>query len=92
MKHRKIETFKQAIDETDRQLLFRENQSRTINGIGELSLSEAVDFLIKTYSEKNTFIQASNLKNSTNDYDSINVAKEDIKKENKASKYKRRNI
>ena len=86
MKHKKIETFKQAIDESDRQLLFRENQSRTINGIGELNLSEAVDFLIKTYSEKNAFIQANNLKSSANgnDYDSINVAKEtDIKKENK---------
>ena len=83
IKNRKIETFKQAIEEKDRQLLSRENQSRTINGIAELSLSEAVDFLIKTYSEKNAFIQANNLKktNSNIDTESINKTKESTKSE-----------
>ena len=63
-KQKKIEIFKQAIEEEDRQLIARENQSRTLNGLAELDLSQAVDFLIKTYSEKNAFLQANQLKNN----------------------------
>ena len=84
-KQKKIEIFKQAIEEEDRQLIARENQSRTLNGLTELDLSQAVDFLIKTYSEKNAFLQANQLKNNKtiNDYESINKIKEKEEKENK---------
>ena len=84
-KQKKIEIFKQAIEEEDRQLIARENQSRTLNGLAELDLSQAVDFLIKTYSEKNAFLQANQLKNNKtiNDYESINKVKEKEEKENK---------
>ena len=91
IKQRKIEIFKQAIDEDDRRMIVRENQSRTLNGLGELNLSEAVDFLIKTYSERNAFLQANELKNNKtiNDYESINKAKENEPKEEKETETKK---
>lgn len=89
MKQRKIEIFKQAIDEDDRKMLIRENQSRTLNGLGELNLSEAVDFLIKTYSERNAFVQANQLKNYRDDNESINKVKETEKTDEKDAETKK---
>ena len=72
MKNRKIEVFKQAILEKDRTLIYRENQSRNISGLGDMNLSQAVDFLIKNYSEANAFAQANKVKYEENgDIDSI---------------------
>ena len=62
IKQKKVAVFKQAISEEDRQLIYRENQSRAISALDEMSLSQMVDFLIKTYSEQNAFATASNLK------------------------------
>ena len=56
-KQRRIEVFKKSIDEDDRLLIARENQSRNLNGLAELNLSQGVDFLIKHHSEKEAFTQ-----------------------------------
>ena len=88
IKQRKIAVFKQAVSEEDRNLLYRENQSRSITGIQEMNLSQMVDYLIKTYSETSAFTTANHLKNSpkASDNDSINLAVESQGK----SKYQKR--
>ena len=87
IKQRKIEVFKQCIEEKDRQLLFRENQSRNISGLGEMNLSQAVDFLIKNYSEQNAFTQANQIRNkSASEYESIQTVKETNPKINQKKK------
>ena len=89
---KKVAVFKQAISDEERAYIQRENQSRSITGLSEMTLSQMVDFLIKIFSEKNAFSTASHLKNTprtTTDADSINLiqegkkSKKQIKKEQK---------
>lgn len=63
IKQKKVAVFKQAISEEDRKIVYRENQTRTLSGLPEMTMSQMVDLLIKTYSEQNAFATASNLKN-----------------------------
>ena len=87
IKQRKIEVFKAAISEEDRQLLSRENQSRNITGIAEMNLSQAVDFLIKNYSEQNAFMEANQIKKyPSNDIESIQTVHESEPKSKKKKK------
>ena len=81
IKQKKISTFKQAINEEDRQIIYRENQSRTITGLPEMNMSQMVDYLIKYYSEKDAFVTASHLKSNScsqrnGDTDSLQVVNE----------------
>ena len=64
IKQKKAAVFKQAINEEDRHLVYRENQSRSIAGLPDMNLSQMVDYLIKTYSEQNAFTTASHLKHN----------------------------
>ena len=73
IKHKEIAVFKQAITDNDRKLIYRENQSRTLSNLPELSMSQMVDLLIKTYSEQNAFTTASNLKNQPRIGDSDSI-------------------
>lgn len=88
MKQKKIAVFKQAINEDDRQLIYRENQSRSITGLAEMNLSQMVDYLIKIYSEQNAFTTANHLKNSPkrNDTESLQAVYEKKPKYPKAAK------
>ena len=87
IKQRKIEVFKAAISEEDRQLLSRENQSRNITGIAEMNLSQAVDFLIKNYSEQHAFMEANQIKKyPSNDIDSLQTVNESEPKFKKKKK------
>ena len=52
---RKIEVFKSALNETDRGLIYQENQSRNIANLPDLTLSQAVDYLIKKKLRKKCF-------------------------------------
>ena len=91
MKHRKAAVFKQAVTEEDRQLIYRENQSRNIAGIQEMNLSQMVDYLIKIYSETNAFTQANMLKNNScrnSNIESIQTATEKDSKNQKRKKKK----
>lgn len=91
IKQKKISTFKQAINEEDRQIIYRENQSRTITGLPEMNMSQMVDYLIKYYSEKDAFVTASHLKSSSQrngDTDSLQVVHEKKPNEKKEEKKK----
>ena len=68
---RKIEVFKSALNETDRGLIYQENQSRNIANLPDLTLSQAVDYLIKINSEKNAFTQATEVKAKEQETDSV---------------------
>ena len=81
MKHRQIEVFKQAIGEDYRQIIYRENQSRNLAGLPEMTMSQMCDYIIKSDSEANAFATANNLKKSTNgdvpsEGDSLNFAQD----------------
>ena len=92
IKQKKIAVFKQAISEEDRQLIYRENQSRAISALEEMSLSQMVDFLIKTYSEQNAFATASNLKSQPKigDQDSVmNITEKKTQKQKQKEKKER---
>ena len=75
---RRTDVLKQAISESDRLLLARENQSRSINGLGDLNLSQGIDLLIKYHSEKLTFQQVNTVMNAPkyNEEDSLCAVKE----------------
>ena len=68
---RKIEVFKSALNETDRSLIYQENQSRNIANLPDLTLSQAVDYLIKINSERNAFTQAKEVKTKEQETDSV---------------------
>ena len=87
IKQRKIEVFKAAISEEDRQLLSRETQSRNITGISEMNLSQAVDFLIKNYSEQHAFMEANQIKKyPSNEVESLQTINETETKSKKKKK------
>ena len=71
-----MEVFKAALNEKDRSLLYQENQSRSIAGLPDLTLSQAVDFLIKTTAETNAFQQPVGNSASERDAESIMRTKE----------------
>ena len=54
--------FKQAITEADRKLINTENQTRIMNNLPELTVSQMADLLIKTEAEADAYATASNLK------------------------------
>ena len=91
IKNKKIAVFKQAISEEDRQLVSRENQSRNIAGLPEMTLSQMVDFLLKNYSEQNAFATASNLRTNTrpSENDSVNTVQEGTKSKKQMKKEKK---
>ena len=62
IKSRRVAVFKQAISEDDRQLILRENQSRSKSGLQDMNLSQMTSYLIKIYSEQEAFSTASTLK------------------------------
>ena len=74
---KKIDVFMAAISDHDRNIIFQENQSRAITGLDSLTLSQAVDVLIKTETEKTAF-QNDTMQISTNE--SVFAAKEVQKK------------
>ena len=79
IEQKKVAVFKQAISDEDRANIQRENQSRNITGLSEMTLSQMVDFLLKIFSEKHAFSMASHLKNSprtVTDEDSLNLVQE----------------
>lgn len=90
IKQKKVAIFKQAINDEDRQIIYRENQSRNITGLPEMSMSQMVDYLIKIYSEQNAFVTASHLKynsHKNSDTDSIQTVQEKkIKSQKKKDK------
>ena len=94
IKNKKVAVFKQAISEEDRQLVSRENQSRNIAGLSEMSLSQMVDFLLKNYSEQNAFATVSSLKTHARpaDDESINSVQEGAKSKKQAKKEKKEAI
>ena len=86
---RRIDVLKQAISEEDRLLVTRENQTRILNGIGEMNLSQCIDCLIKYHSEKKTFSQVNTVMSTPlgGEGDSVCAAKEKKSpKKNKAKK------
>ena len=88
IKQRRIEVFKQSINEEDRLLVARENQSRNLNGLGELNLSQGIDFLIKHHCEKDAFSQVQTVMTTgVSEEDSILTVK-DKKKNGKQEKGK----
>ena len=89
---RRMEVFKAALNEKDRSLLYQENQSRSIAGLPDLTLSQAVDFLIKTTAETNAFQQSGNASPSERDAESIMRTKEtkDVTHQNKKSRKEKR--
>ena len=91
IKNKKVAVFKQAISEEDRQLVSRENQSRSIAGLSEMTLSQMVDFLLKNYSEQNAFATVSSLKTHArqSDDESINVIQEGAKSKKQVKKEKK---
>ena len=88
IKNREIAVFKQAISEDDKQLLYNENQSRSITGLPQMKLSQMVDYLIKLYSEKNALSTASNIKNKVQ-YDNESIQVVQTKSKNQLRKEKR---
>ena len=62
IKNKETAVFKQAITDDDRKLINRENQSRILSNLPELTVSQMVDILIKTYSESKAYTTASDLK------------------------------
>ena len=54
--------FKQAITEADRKLINTENQTRIMNNLPELTVSQMADLLIKTEAEADAYTTASNIK------------------------------
>ena len=91
IKNKKVSVFKQAISEEDRQLVSRENQSRNIAGLSEMTLSQMVDYLLKNYSEKNAFATVSSLKTNVrpSDDESINLVQEGAKSKKQLKKEKK---
>ena len=71
--NKEIAVFKQAVSDQDRKMIYNENQVRKLNGIPQMTMSHMVDFLMKTYSERNAFTTASNLKFQTkiDDFESV---------------------
>ena len=88
IKNKKIAVFKQAISDEDRSLVSRENQSRNIAGLTEMTLSQMVDYLIKNYSEKMAFATASHLRTHAkpSEDDSINTVQEGTKSKRQVKK------
>ena len=61
IRNKEISVFKQAVSEEDKQLLYNENQSRSLSGLEKMNLSQMVDYLLKLYSEKKASATVSNL-------------------------------
>lgn len=87
IKQRQTAVFKQAINDKDRQNIYRENQSRIISGLPEMTMSQMCNHLIKSYSEANAFAAANSLKKTTNpvaglpsEADSFNTVQEKLTK------------
>ena len=80
------------LNEKDRSLLYQENQSRSIAGLPDLTLSQAVDFLIKTTAETNAFQQPAGNSTSERDAESIMRTKEtkDVAQPSKKSRKEKR--
>ena len=76
--NKEITVFKQAVSETDRRLIYRENLSRKSSRIPEMTMEEMVDYLTKTYSDQKASSTASNLKTQQKigDSDSIQTITE----------------
>ena len=92
---RRIDVMKQALSEEDRLLIARENQSRNLHGLGDLKLSQGIDFLMKHHSERKTFNQVNSVMNNPNIYDgdSVLALKEKDKGKNKnKNKDKNKNV
>ena len=89
---RRMEVFKAVLNEKDRSLLYQENQSRSIAGLPDLTLSQAVDFLIKTTAETNAFQQPVGNSASERDAESIMRTKEtkDVAQQSKKSRKEKR--
>ena len=74
IKNCRIGIFKQAISEKDRQLILRENQSRSKSGLHDMTLSQMTSYLIKYYCEQEAFNTASHIRtNRPFDEDSLQV-------------------
>ena len=87
IKNRQQAVFKQAINDKDRQTIYRENQSRIMTGLPEMTMSQMCNHLIKSYSEANAFATANNLKKTTcpaaglpSEADSFNTVQEKLTK------------
>ena len=87
IKNRQQAVFKQAIGDKDRQTIYRENQSRIMSGLPEMTMSQMCNHLIKSYSEANAFAAANNLKKTSNppagppsEGDSFNAVQEKLTK------------
>ena len=69
---KKVAVFKQAISDEERAYIQRENQSRSITGLSEMTLSQMVDFLIRAVTTITIFIlfmlRCSYLKSYTQTY------------------------
>ena len=91
IKNKKISVFKQAISDEDRSLVSRENQSRNIAGLTEMTLSQMVDYLIKNYSEQMAFATASHLRTRAkpSEDDSINTVQEGTKSKKQLKREKK---
>ena len=102
IKNRQQAVFKQAIGDKDRQTIYRENQSRIMSGLPEMTMSQMCNHLIKSYSEANAFAAANNLKKTTcspagppSEGDSFNTVQEKLtkkeyfKKKKEAAKVKK---
>ena len=79
--NKKTAVFKQAITEADRKLINTENQTRIMNNLPELTISQMADLLIKTESEADAYATASNLKYQPRLGDSEYIQKVKDKKE-----------
>ena len=88
IKSRRVGVFKQAVSEEDRQLVSRENQSRSKTGLNEMNLSQMTHFLIKIYSEQEAFSTVSHLKTSRK-YDDESVQVINTKSKTQVRKDKR---
>ena len=73
--------FKQAITEADRKLINTENQTRIMNNLPELTVSQMADLLIKTEAEADAYTTASNIKYQPKLGDSEYIQKVKDKKE-----------
>ena len=90
---KEIAVFKQAVSDQDRKLLYNENQNRKLSGIPHMTMSDMVDFLTKTYSERNAFITASNLKSQhkIDDFESVQKIKDQDKGKEEDENYQDEN-
>ena len=88
---REMEVYKTALNEKDRGLWYQENQSRSIRGLPELTLSQAVDYLIKITAETNAFTSTAKGTDLDRDADSILRTKESKDTSQARKKEKRKN-